>query len=107
MSNPPNPNERVRIFNQLSETKSVISLAKNIERITNCKIDFLDNPRNEAKKNELEAKNDSLIKLGFEPKLLNDEMLEDLLNFAKICRMLTTYKISNFQLDTIVDIKQC
>tara|TARA_Y200000002_G_scaffold383270_1_gene404661 strand:+ start:8529 stop:9692 length:1164 start_codon:yes stop_codon:yes gene_type:complete len=84
MSNPPNPNERVRIFNQLSETKSVISLAKNIERITNCKIDFLDNPRNEAKKNELEAKNDSLIKLGFEPKLLNDEMLEDLLNFAKI-----------------------
>ncbi len=83
MSNPPNPNERVRIFNQLSETKSIISLAKNIERITNCKIDFLDNPRNEAKKNELEAKNDSLIKLGFEPKMLNDEMLEDLLNFAK------------------------
>ena len=83
MSNPPNQNERVRIFNQLSETKSIISLAKNIERITNCKIDFLDNPRNEAKKNELEAKNDSLIKLGFEPKLLNDEMLEDLLNFAK------------------------
>ena len=50
MSNPPNPNERVRIFNQLSETKSIISLAKNIERITNCKIDFLDNPRNESKK---------------------------------------------------------
>ena len=41
MSNPPNPNERVRIFNQLSETKSIISLAKILRELQTAKSIFL------------------------------------------------------------------
>lgn len=83
MENPPNKDEKVRIFNQLAETKQVSSLARQIHDITGAKIDNVSNPRNEAASNDLEVKNESLIKLGFNPIFLNDTMIEDLFNFAK------------------------
>ena len=83
MLNPPKSNEKVRIFNQVAETNSVIALAKMISKITNCKINYLDNPRNEAEANDLTVKNDQLKSLGFDPVYLNKESLDELYNFAK------------------------
>ena len=63
MLNPHKSTEKVRIFNQVAETNSVIALAKMISKITNCKINYLDNPRNEAEANDLTVKNDQLKSL--------------------------------------------
>ena len=83
MLNPPEEESELRIFNQLAETKQIDSLAKQIAKITGAQINYIDNPRKEAQSNNLNAKNESLIKLGLNPMLLNDTLLKDLFLFAK------------------------
>src|ERR1700688_1644067 len=51
--NPPQKGERVRIFNQMTETFRVIDLAKMISGLTGVPISHLPNPREEADTNEL------------------------------------------------------
>ena len=58
VENPPASGERVRIFNQMTETHRLIDLAELVSRLTGAEIDFVDNPRNEA------AENDPLWRTG-------------------------------------------
>jgi len=58
IENPPDKNDRVKIFNQATEIFSVIGLAKKISLLTNIDIKFYTNPRNEDLKNDLKVKND-------------------------------------------------
>src|SRR5580692_10181986 len=53
IANPPQRGERVRIFNQMTETFRLIDLAKMISEMTGTPLQFLENPRNEAPENEL------------------------------------------------------
>ena len=59
LESPPEQNERVKIFNQMTETHRVRDLAKLVSELTGATIDFIPNPRNEADENDLYVANDS------------------------------------------------
>lgn len=70
-------NNRVRIFNQVSEVHSVLGLAKILEKKYGATIDYKKNPRKELAENELEVANTGLVSLGFDPILLDEGLVED------------------------------
>lgn len=75
--NPPQSAERVRIFNQVAEVRSVMALATILRELTGCEIQTVENPRKELKENELEVSNAGLVSLGFEPTYLSDGLIDD------------------------------
>jgi UDP-sulfoquinovose synthase len=77
VENPPERNDRVRVFNQMTETHRLIDLAKLVSRLTGVEIDHVDNPRNEAAENDLLVANDHLIGLGLSPITLEEGLLEE------------------------------
>ena len=81
VENPPTDN-RVRIFNQAAEVKSVIELAIMISEKTGGTIAYLDNPRNERASNKLYVDNTGLQNLGFKPTFLDDHILEHIIDIA-------------------------
>lgn len=86
VENPPQDSSKVRIFNQVSEVRSVLELAKIIEGKYNATINYVDNPRKELKENELEVSNEGLKSLGFQPILLDEKLLEDVIFIADKCK---------------------
>jgi UDP-sulfoquinovose synthase len=82
VENAPAARERVRIFNQMTETHRVVDLAKLVSRLTGAKIDYLENPRNEASSNDLFAENNQLLELGLDPITLEEGLLEELSEIA-------------------------
>jgi UDP-sulfoquinovose synthase len=76
IENKPN-NKKVRILNQVSEVRSVKELAKIISNSYGTPIEFLDNPRKELSKNELEVNNQGLKSLGFNPITLSANLIDD------------------------------
>ena len=50
------PKSKVKIYNQLTETHKLITLAKKIQKLTKCKIKKYKNPRIESENNSLIAK---------------------------------------------------
>ncbi len=81
--NEPEPGSRVRVFNQMTETHRVSDLAKLVARLTGSKIDYLDNPRQEAAENELFADNRQLLDLGLSPITLEDRIVCEITDVAK------------------------
>jgi len=82
VENPPEPGERVRVFNQMTETHRLIDLAKMIAEMTGVEIDHIENPRNEADANDLAVENRQLIDLGLEPITLRQALLEEVTEIA-------------------------
>ena len=80
--NPPQQGERVRIFNQMTETYRVIDLAKMISEMTGTKISYLDNPRKEAPENDLKVHARSLVGLGLKPITLQAALLREITEIA-------------------------
>jgi UDP-sulfoquinovose synthase len=83
ITNPPQKGERVRIFNQMTETFRLIDLAEMISGLTGVPISYLPNPRKEAETNDLYVENRSLIGLGLEPIMLNSSLLEEIREIAR------------------------
>jgi UDP-sulfoquinovose synthase len=81
--NPPQKGERVRIFNQMTETFRIIDLAEMISGLTGVPISHLPNPRKEADTNDLRVENRSLIGLGLEPIMLNSSLLGEIREIAE------------------------
>ncbi len=77
LKNPPN-SKKVRVFNQVSETQTLINLAKIVINIFGGEIKFIPNPRNEKESNQLKVSNKGLKSLGFKPKLISNDLIEDL-----------------------------
>jgi UDP-sulfoquinovose synthase len=82
VENPPDPGERVRIFNQMTETHRLIDLAKLVSELTGAEIDFVENPRNEAAENDLFVENRQLIDLGLVPITLAAGLLTEVADVA-------------------------
>ena len=80
--NPPQKGERVRIFNQMTETFRLIDLANMISKMTGAKIAHVENPRKEADENNLEVENRGLIGLGLNPLTLNGSLLKEITEIA-------------------------
>ena len=83
LMNPPKNNEKVKIFNQMTETHTVNDLAKLISEMTGVEINYIKNPRNEADENELHVENKCFLNLGLIPTTLESGLLEEVKNIAK------------------------
>jgi len=81
--NPPQRGERVRIFNQMTETHRLIDLARMIAEMTGVEIAHVQNPRKEADSNELIVENRSLLTLGLKPIKLSDGLMREISEIAK------------------------
>lgn len=80
----PKNHNRVRIFNQTTQTMEVIKLAKTISKLTKSKIRYYKNPRNEKSSNTLKFENEGLIKLGLKPIKLNKKNISLIIKEAEI-----------------------
>ena len=84
--NPANPGE-FRVFNQFTEQFNVLELAHMVKESgkelgLNVEIEHLPDPRVEAESHYYNAKHSSLLKLGLQPHLLSNTLLDSLINIA-------------------------
>lgn len=77
LENAPAREDRVHIFNQMTETHRVRDLAKMISDRTGVEVAHLPNPRNEADENELHVANDRFLHLGLDPITLGAGLMEE------------------------------
>jgi len=83
VENRPEPGE-YRVFNQFTEVFSVLELAELVAREATklgfeAHLEHIDNPRIEAEDHYYNPRNDSLLRLGLEPRLLSDELVDSML----------------------------
>lgn len=83
IENPPTREERVMIFNQMTETHRVVDLAKLISGLTDAEIAYVSNPRKEAAENELHVKNDLFLSKGLDPITLDEGLLQEVTKIAQ------------------------
>lgn len=83
VNNPPASGDRVKIFNQMTETHRVRDLAKLICSITAARMELVNNPRHESAENDLHVKNDTFLDLGLEPTTLSEGLLLEVEETAK------------------------
>jgi UDP-sulfoquinovose synthase len=83
LSDPPRRGERVKIFNQMTETHRVRDLAELVAKVTGARIAWLPNPRKEAAENELVVKNDGFLALGLQPITLAEGLLGEVVEVAR------------------------
>lgn len=83
LNNPPVEGDRVKIYNQMTETHRVRDLANLVAGLTGAKIANLQNPRNEDDENDLFVKNDQFIGYGLDPILLQDGLLAEIKEIAE------------------------
>jgi len=83
LDNPPQRGERVNILNQMTEVHRVRDLAQIVSQLTGAPVDHVDNPRNEAAENELEAENQRFLNLGLEPITLKEGLMHEVIEIAR------------------------
>lgn len=83
IKNPPKKQERVKIFNQTSECLNIKDLGEKIKNMTGAEIRYYRNPRNEDARNDLKFVNKGFKSLGWEPIMLDDSLLEEIMEIAK------------------------
>jgi UDP-sulfoquinovose synthase len=71
-----------RVFNQFTESFSVLDLAQRVSRRSGADIEHLPNPRVELDQHHYRAANTGLLDLGLRPHLLTDDVIDDLLSTA-------------------------
>lgn len=81
--NPPAAGERVKIFNQMTETHRVRDLAALVSALTGAEIAYVTNPRNEAAENDLVVENAQFLALGLEPTRLAEGLLIEIVDVAR------------------------
>lgn len=79
---PPLKGERVKIYNQMTETHRVRDLAKIVAEITNAQIELISNPRREDDENDLFVVNDSFIGHGLNPITLKESLMEEVIDIT-------------------------
>ena len=79
----PASGERVKIFNQMTETHRVRDLAQIVADMTGAEIAYLPNPRKEAEENDLVVKNDQFLELGLDPIRLETGLLSEIVEIAE------------------------
>lgn len=76
-----------RVFNQFTESFSVLELAQKIQNVAkdlgiDVEVSNLENPRVEKEEHYYNAVNTALIDLGLEPHLLTDDVLKEILEYC-------------------------
>lgn len=83
IENPPQAGERVNILNQMTETHRLRDLARMISDLTDAKIKYMPNPRNEADENDLHVVNARFLAMGLKPITLKQGLIEEVTNIAR------------------------
>ncbi|TPW32697.1 NAD-dependent epimerase/dehydratase family protein [Pararhizobium mangrovi] len=83
LANPPEAGDRVKIFNQMTETHRVRDLAEMIAEMTGTKIAYLPNPRKEAAENDLVVRNEQFRALGLDPITLEQGLMSEVVDVAR------------------------
>lgn len=83
IENPPDAGDRVKIFNQTTETHRISDLAEMIAGMTDAPIRYYVNPRNEAVGNELVVSNDNFLSLGLNPITLSQGLMSEVVDVAE------------------------
>jgi UDP-sulfoquinovose synthase len=83
LKNAPKRGERVKIFNQMTETHRVRDLAEMVAKIAGGTVAYLPNPRKEAAENDLVVKNEQFLELGLDPIHLETGLLSEVVDVAK------------------------
>ena len=83
LENPPAKGDRVKIFNQMTETHRVRDLAELVAEISGAEYALVPNPRKESAENELYVSNDTFLSLGLEPTKLAEGLLQEVEDVAK------------------------
>ena len=82
IENPPTKGDRVKILNQVTETHRVRDLAKIVSEITGAEIQTVENPRIEAKENELLVENQCFLDMGLSPTKLDVGLMKEVTEVA-------------------------
>ncbi|MDE0002415.1 MAG: NAD-dependent epimerase/dehydratase family protein [Rhodospirillaceae bacterium] len=83
VENPPAAGERVEIFNQATETHTLLELADKVSRLTGADIRFYANPRKEQAENTLRIRNRKFLELGLNPTTLDDGLMAEIVGIAE------------------------
>lgn len=83
IKNPPLSGDRVKVFNQATETHRVGELAELVARMTGAEVRYFKNPRNEALENELLVENRQFRDLGLDPITLSEGLLNEVIEVAE------------------------
>ncbi|AGF71937.1 NAD-dependent epimerase/dehydratase family protein [Corynebacterium halotolerans] len=83
LENPPSSGDRVKIFNQMTETHRVRDLARLIAEISGATVEMVPNPRKESAENELHVVNETFLKLGLKPTTLSEGLLQEVEETAR------------------------
>ena len=83
LTNPPKRGDKVKIFNQMTETHRVRELAEMVAKLTDAHVAYLPNPRKEADENELHVENKCFLDLGLKPTTLQNGLLLEVTEIAK------------------------
>ncbi|MNS85694.1 hypothetical protein D3C72_1195670 [compost metagenome] len=83
LNNPPKSGERVKILNQMTESRRVRDLAQMVADMTGAEIHNVANPRQEADENELVVANDQFRDLGLKPITLAEGLMADVTDIAR------------------------
>jgi len=83
IATPPQSGERVRIINQMTETHRLIDLARMVAERTGAEIQHVENPRKEADRNDLDVRNETLLRLGLEPVTLAEGLMDEVTAIAR------------------------
>ncbi len=83
IENPPAAGERVKIFNQATETHRVRDLAELVSQKTGSEVRYYVNPRKEDPENTLKVCNEAFLELGLNPITLSEGLIEEVRTVAK------------------------
>jgi len=83
LKNPPKSGDRVRILNQMTESRRVRDLAALVAGMTGAAVETVANPRQEADENELVVANDGFRELGLKPITLAEGLMQDVTEIAR------------------------
>ena len=83
LKNPPQKGERVKILNQMTESRRVRDLAAMVAAMTGAEVHNVANPRLEADENELVVANDQFRDLGLKPITLAEGLMADVTDIAR------------------------
>lgn len=83
LKNPPKRGDRVKILNQMTESRRVRDLAQMVADMTGAQVHNVANPRQEADENELVVANDQFRELGLKPITLAEGLMADVTDIAR------------------------
>jgi UDP-sulfoquinovose synthase len=83
LANPPLPGQKMKVLNQVAETRRVVDLSNLVCGLMGAEVAFVDNPRGEPPDNELDVSNAALMAMGFAPKKLNDHLMFEIRDLVK------------------------